>query len=432
MRTASQENSTLDALTAQFVNHPLHQNPLRQNAFRDFEKLGLPGSKSEEYRFTPIARALEKIVAHDGQRSTAHGISSIDPFLIPGLEVNALVFVNGAYDEHLSRIDATGDVTHVDLLAALDQGLATTHFSKHLSTTVDPFAALNAACWQGGRFIQVPAGVKATKPLMILHLHDASKPVAGHTRLMVVLETGSSLTLLERSASVGDAATFHTFSEEIVVGENARLDYIKIQDDGGQLHQVANTAIHQSGKSEVNTFTLTLGGALIRNNFSIAIAGEHCQAKFYGLYLLRGNTLADNHTVVDHLQPNSYSNQMYKGIMDDRSKGVFNGKIFVRPHAQKTNAFQSNRNILLTDTATVNTKPQLEIWADDVKCSHGCTTGQLDEEAFFYLRSRGIPPVEARALLLFAFAGETLAAIQHEGIKNYLKELISQRLTNAG
>lgn len=190
----------------------------------------------------------------------------------------------------------------------------------------------------------------------------------------------------------------------------------------------SNSVIHQSTSSKLNTFTLTLNGQLVRNNLQILIDGEHCESHFYGLYLLNGNTLADNHTVVDHKKPNSFSNEMYKGIMDGNSKGVFNGKIYVRPHAQKTNAFQSNRNILISDTATVNTKPQLEIWADDVKCSHGCTSGQLDEEALFYLRSRGISETNAKAMLLYAFAAEVLEPIQNETLKAYLDHLIAERL----
>jgi Fe-S cluster assembly protein SufD len=191
---------------------------------------------------------------------------------------------------------------------------------------------------------------------------------------------------------------------------------------------VANTLIRQANSSHVNTFTLTLNGQLVRNNFGIAIDGEHCESHFHGLYLLNNTTLADNHTVVDHKKPNSFSNEIYKGVMDGNSKGIFNGKIFVRPQAQKTNAFQSNRNILLTDTATINTKPQLEIWADDVKCSHGCTSGQLDEEALFYLQSRGIPKQKAKAMLLYAFAAEVFAPIKNEVLKNYIDHLVAERL----
>lgn len=208
----------------------------------------------------------------------------------------------------------------------------------------------------------------------------------------------------------------------------AHLDYYKIQDDASKIIQVSNTNIRQLQRSQVNTFTLTLEGQAIRNNLTIAIDGENCESHFHGLYLLKGDTMADNHTVVDHLKPNSFSNEMYKGVMDDLSKGVFNGKIFVRPHAQKTNAFQSNRNILLSDKATVNTKPQLEIWADDVKCSHGCTTGQLNEEAMFYLRTRGIPKDTARAMLLYAFASEVLQHVPNTLLRDYMDGLVSERL----
>ncbi len=350
--------------------------------------------------------------------------------MIPDLDANVIVFVNGVFSKEFSKIISSEKGIKISSLnSALQNNEANPYFEKYLKTSSDPFVALNSALWQDGIFIHVPAQTKVDKPVVILHVNDAEKNQSiSHTRLLVVLEEGSELTLIERSASVGENPIFHTFSEEIIIKDNAAFDYIKIQNDEGKLHQVANTLIHQSGNSKLNTFTLTLNGALIRNNFNIAIDGEKCESHFNGLYLLKENTIADNHTVVDHLKPNSFSNELYKGVMDGNSKGIFNGKIFVRPHAQKTNAFQSNRNILLTDSATVNTKPQLEIWADDVKCSHGCTTGQLDEEALFYLRSRGIPPDEAKALLLYAFAADTLASIKNLIVKNYLDGLISKRL----
>jgi Fe-S cluster assembly protein SufD len=171
-----------------------------------------------------------------------------------------------------------------------------------------------------------------------------------------------------------------------------------------------------------------MDGKFIRNNLQVILDGEGCESHLLGLYLVQGDTLVDNHTVVDHKKANAFSNELYKGIVDDNARGVFNGKIFVRPNAQKTNAFQSNRNILLSDKATVNTKPQLEIWADDVKCSHGCTTGQLDEEALFYLRARGIGEDTARAMMLYAFAGEVIESLKSETIKSYIDSLISERL----
>ncbi len=401
----------------------------RQEAFNRFQKFGLPTNKSEEYRFTPIARALEMNFNFDEINSSS-AFDSVKEFLIPQLEANVIVFINGFYSKEFSKIISPKNELEIsNLKSAIETGEAIPYFEKYLTTKADPFTAMNSAFWQDGIFVRVPAHTKVEKPLLVLHINDATKNESIiHTRLLVVLEEGSELMLIERTASTGANNILHTFAEEIVVKENASLEYVKIQNDEGKLHQVANTMIHQSGGSKLNTFTLTLSGTLIRNNFNIAIDGENCESHFYGLYLLNGNTLADNHTVVDHLKPNSYSNELYKGVMDGNSKGIFNGKIFVRPHAQKTNAFQSNRNILLTDTATINTKPQLEIWADDVKCSHGCTTGQLDEEALFYLRSRGIPEADAKAMLLYAFAKETLGPIKNEILKNYLDGLVSARL----
>jgi Fe-S cluster assembly protein SufD len=413
-----------------FEQTPDRKNAQRVEAIMNFQKLGLPGNKTEEYRFAPITRVLEKNFNFELANSLESKIKSIDQFLIPGLEANIIVFINGIYSAHHSNIiSPESEIKISDLRKAVNQNEAPAYFEKYLKTSVDPFTALNSALWQDGIFIQVPAKTKVNLPVIVLHIIDAEKEQSiTHTRLLVVLENQSELTLIEKSASIGENNIFHTFAEEIIVKENASLDYVKIQNDEGKLHQVANSLIHQSDKSKLNTFTLTLNGSLIRNNFSIAIDGENCESHFYGLYLLNGNTLADNHTVVDHIKPNSFSNEFYKGVMDGNSKGVFNGKIFVRPHAQKTNAFQSNRNILLTDTATVNTKPQLEIWADDVKCSHGCTSGQLDDEALFYLRSRGISLNEAKAMLLYAFAIETLEPIKNAVLKTYLDSLISKRL----
>jgi Fe-S cluster assembly protein SufD len=421
-----------EQIAKSFDQSPDRKNVQRANALQHFQKLSLPGNKTEEYRFFPITRALEKNFKFDQPNPIESKIKSIDNFLIPQLEANWVVFINGIYSAELSNIiSPENEIQISDLRKAVNQDEATVYFEKHLKTTTDPFTALNSALWQDGLFIQVPAHTKVEKPVFVLHINDAENTNSVcHTRLLVVLEEGSELTLIERSASVGNNNIFHTFAEEMIVKKNASLDYVKIQNDEGKLHQIANSQIHQSQDSKLNTFTLTLNGSMIRNNFSIAIDGEHCNSHFHGLYLLNGNTIVDNHTVVDHIKANSFSNEMYKGVMDGNSKGVFNGKIFVRPNAQKTNAFQSNRNILLTDSATINTKPQLEIWADDVKCSHGCTTGQLDEEALFYLRSRGIPMKEAKAMLLYAFAAETIEAIKNPALKNYLDSLISQRLNN--
>ncbi len=403
----------------------------RNKALTFFEKTGLPGPKQEEYRFTPITKSLEKNLDWNVIQSPS-AIESIEEFLIPKLDANILVFVNGSYSKSLSKIISPDSKVKIKTLSEAFQSDSVTvaaYLDKVLTPESDPFAAMNAAFWQEGLFIYVPENTTVSKPIFILHLNDAGEnQVISQTKILGVLEKGSQLSVVEKFDSTGTHSVFHNFSEEWIVKEKSHLEYCKIQNDAGKSYQVANTVIHQSDASLLNTFTLTLNGQLVRNNLTIIIDGENCESHFYGLYLLNGNTLGDNHTVVDHKKPNSFSNEMYKGIMDGNSKGIFNGKIFVRPHAQKTNAFQSNRNILVSDSATVNTKPQLEIWADDVKCSHGCTSGQLDEEALFYLRSRGIAQPIAKAMLLYAFASEVLTPIKNETLKSYLDNLIAERL----
>jgi Fe-S cluster assembly protein SufD len=406
-------------------------NDQRSKAIALFEKTGLPGTKHEEYRFTPVSKILEKTFNWNAAQPMSD-IGSLDGFLIPDLDANILVFINGSYSKSLSKISSPESEIKIKTLSQAfneDTAIINSCLDKILGPESDPFAAMNSAFWQDGLFIHVPENTNVIKPIFILHLNDAGKgQVISHTKILGLLEKGSQLSVIEKFDSVGAHAVFHNFSEEWIVKEKSHLEYCKIQNDTGKSYQVSNTIIHQSGASQLNTLTLTLNGQLVRNNLGIVIDGEKCESHFYGLYLVNGNTLVDNHTVVDHKKPNSFSNEIYKGIMDGNSKGVFNGKIFVRPHAQKTNAFQSNRNIIVSDTATVNTKPQLEIWADDVKCSHGCTSGQMDEEAVFYLRSRGIAEPIAKGMLLYAFASEVLAPIKNETLKSYLDNLISARL----
>lgn len=403
----------------------------RNQALEQLKQLGLPGSKQEEYRFTPITRQLEKNFSW-AKTNAESNLSSVIDYLIPELDANLVVLVNGRLHALLSKIvSLDSEITITTLSEAIHtkHPAVKAHFNKYIHNESDAFAAMNSACWQEGVFIYVPENTRVSKPVFILHMNDAGQSqTITQTRVLAVLEKGSKLQVIEKSDSIGNNPAFHNFAEEWVVKEEASLEYCKIQNDAGQIYQVSNTVIYQASASKLNTFTLTLNGQLIRNNLNILIDGEKCESHFYGLYLLNENTHADNHTVVDHKKPNSFSNEMYKGILDGNSKGVFNGKIYVRPHAQKTNAFQSNRNIIVSDVATINTKPQLEIWADDVKCSHGCTSGQLDEEALFYLRSRGISEANAKAMLLYAFAAEVLEPIQNDMLKNYLDSLIAERL----
>lgn len=410
------------------LNAASSDHALRKEALESFRNLGLPSNKAEEYKFTPITRSLEKNFNFSIQNPVSKNVN-VSAYAIPALDADILVFINGVYSKETSSIKSTG-VTVLPLQEALStkNEIVSKHLGKYADAKADAFIAWNTAAFQDGVFIHVPDNTVVEKPVILYHIHDASQgQVLTVNRNLIVVGKSSELTVLEKFDSTGSANFSNTVTEAIVA-ENAGLNLYSIQNDNGPRHQFGLTQIYQSNFSRVNTYTFTLSGKLVRNNLQFVLDGEGIESHMYGLYLLANDTLADNHTVVDHRKPNSFSNEMYKGIMDGSSKGVFNGKIYVRPNAQKTNAFQANRNILLTDKATVNTKPQLEIWADDVKCSHGCTTGQLDEEALFYLQARGISKETAQAMMLYAFAGEVLDNVKHPVIKEYLDNVISERL----
>lgn len=406
-------------------------DPLRASALEHFRSLGLPGNKHEEYKYTPITRELQKNFSFQ-HTATEALLKDVGEYLIPELDANLLVFVNGVYSaEHSRVISPSGEMVVTNLQQTLAEGNAEAleHFNQHIDIKTDAFAAWNTADWKSGVFIRIPDNTVVNKPLVIHYINDASagEVIATH-RNLVLIGRGSQATIVEKFNSSGPGNHFTNLVSEVVVGENAGLEYYSIQNDKGNRYQFTQTEIYQRRSSRVNTYTFNLQGSLLRTNLHLIIDGEGIESHMYGLYLLGGTTIADNHTVVDHRKPHSMTNELYKGILDDNAKGVFNGKIFVRPQAQKTNAFQANRNILLSDAATVNTKPQLEIWADDVKCSHGCTTGQLDEEALFYLRTRGIHKDAARAMMLSAFAGEVTDKIPHEAVRKYIETAINERL----
>lgn len=406
-------------------------DPVRNHALETFRHLGLPANRHEEYKYTPLTRELEKNFSFQ-QMAIDPLLKDVKEYLIPGLDANVLVFLNGIYSPQHSRVVSPSSQLSIESLAeALGKKNipASEHYNQHIGPSADALTYWNTADWKAGVFIHVPANVVVEKPIAIYYINDATGgEVIAVNRNLIVTGRGSEVTIVEKFNSAGPGNHFTNLVNEIVVAENSRLDFYSIQNDKGNRYQFSQTEIYQKRSSRVNTYTFNLQGRLLRNNLHLIIDGEGIESHMYGLYLLAGNTLADNHTVVDHKKPNSHTNELYKGIMDDSSRGVFNGKIYVRPQAQKTNAFQANRNILLSDKATVNTKPQLEIWADDVKCSHGCTTGQLDEEALFYLRARGIDKDSARAMMLYAFAGEITDKISHDGLRKYIDMAIGERL----
>jgi Fe-S cluster assembly protein SufD len=407
---------------------------IREDAFHTFNTLGIPTGKQEEWKYTRIKGLFNKdYLFGDTLSSSTLSQEQIfkDGKLTGHEQANILVFINGLFSIPLSVI--CSPELQVMPLEQASSGEYKDIISKHLGHSSayigDGINALNTAFFHGGAFIQVKRGQVTQHPVYIYHIADASQGnIFAQPRTLVHLGENAHLQIVETFITLGGQESFTNKVTEIVVEKDARLEYYKIQNDNSRASQVSTTHIRQIGKSHTLCIVISLGGAVIRNNLNLIFEAPNCESHLYGLYCLNNQSHIDNHTVVDNTMPNCLSNELYKGIVTDQATAVFNGKIFVRKDAQKTNAYQSNKNLLLTDTATVNSKPQLEIFADDVKCSHGCTVGSLDEEALFYLRSRGLHEDYARSLLLQAFALDILEKIKSVPIRTYVNDLISQRL----
>ncbi|MGB0521813.1 MAG: Fe-S cluster assembly protein SufD [Flammeovirgaceae bacterium] len=400
----------------------------RQEAFEQFKQLDYPSTKHEEWKYTNVKRILKS--EFEFNQSASLSQDQLTPFLIDGLDAQVMVFVNGQFNASLSQLETVDGLAFDNLKAAyashqedIDQ-----HFGKYATIGDNPFTALNTAFANDGAFIKVNRSKVIEKPLVLLYVADAQhNDIASQPRNLVLVGENAQVTLIEQFITLGEGKSFSNVVTEFVVEQSALVDHYKLQYDAASYH-IGTTQVYQKGKSHFANTTISLDGELIRNNLNIEMDGEYVESYMNGLYMLDGKTHVDNHTSVDHQLPNSYSNELYKGILDGNSTGVFNGKIYVREDAQKTNAFQQNNNILLSDKATIDTKPQLEIWADDVKCSHGATVGSLDEEPLFYLRSRGISEEKARSLLMFAFAGDLLDRIKVEALRTHVEAKIAKRL----
>jgi len=405
---------------------------IRQKSFDTFNKTGLPTYKTEEWKYTGVSNLFEP--TYEAARHTLTA-KDIDALRMPGYhKANEMVFVNGLFDATLSNILSNNDeLTVLPLKEALNsehKDFIVRHLNKSAEYIKDGIHALNGAFIEEGVFIHVHKGKIPQHPLYIYHISDATQgAVLAQPRSLIYVAENSKLQMTETYATLGKADSFCNEVLEMVVAQNAFVEYYKIQNDLTTANQVNTTHITQIGQSYVHAVTITLNGGIVRNNLNLILDAPGNEAHLYGLYLLKGKTHADNHTLIDNRMPNCFSNQLYKGIADDSSTAVFNGRIMVQPDAQKTNSFQSNKNILLSDNATINTKPQLEIFADDVKCSHGCTVGQLDDEALFYLRARGIPKEQAEVLLLQAYVADILAQIKPMAIRAYVEKLVYEHLS---
>jgi Fe-S cluster assembly protein SufD len=407
---------------------------VRRTAFKAFDQMGIPGVKHEEWKYTRIAGLFNKEYFFASAEGAAHiNAATFDAARLPGYEqANELVFVNGIFSFALSAIRSAELV-----VLPLEEAAASSEYASLVAANLghsaqylkDGINALNTAFVTGGVFVYVKKGKLTEHPVYIYHIADAAgENVFAQPRSLVYISENAQVQLVETYHTTGGVESFTNQVMEIVVEKDAMLELYKIQDDAASASQVSTTHIRQTGKSYTHVVTVTLNGGIVRNNLNMVLDAAYCEAHLYGLYFQGGQTHVDNHTVVDNVKPHCLSNELYKGILNGKSSAVFNGKIFVQRQAQKTNAYQSNKNILLSAEASVNTKPQLEIFADDVKCSHGCTIGQLAEEGMFYLQSRGISETIARSLLVHAFAIDILEHIKPPAIREHVNKLISERL----
>jgi Fe-S cluster assembly protein SufD len=412
---------------------PAWLSPLRSAAIATFSELGFPTLRDEDWRFTNVA-PIAGLPFQPARAITANGAEgktlSEAPFsTLPGCR---LVFVNGFFASKLSRIEKIPNGARVESLSAAlakDSALIEKHLGKYAATKDNAFAALNQAFFADGAFISVPAGVEIADPIQLVYISSAKQN--GETiqpRNLIIAGANSKATIIESYLSAGEAASFTNAVTEMVAGDNAAIEHIKLQDETANAFHMATIAGEFGRASNVNIHSFALGAKLSRNNIRTKLAGEGLECILNGLYLTRNEQLADHHMVVEHAQPHCASHEYFNGILDDKSKGVFHGRIYVHPIAQKTDAKQTNKNLLLSDDATADTKPQLEIYADDVKCTHGATIGQLNSESIFYLRARGIPENVARRMLIHAFAGEIVERVKCAPAREELDKLVWDRL----
>lgn len=414
-------------------NQPSWVYPIRKAGIARFAELGFPTPKDEDWRFTnvaPIARLpFKPILDYAAGAVTA---KLVNRFHFSGIKSSRLVFVNGHYSKELSSILPQKEGVRISSLAStltVDGDGIQKHLARYARTDQSAFAALNAAFFTDGAFVYVPAGKAVEEPLHLLFISTSAEIGAtAHPRNLIVTERGAQLTLIESYVSTVDGPYFTNAVSEFVLGDSARVEHCKFQDESQSAFHMATIQMQLQSNCNFISHSIATGAKLSRNNINTVLAGEGIECILNGLYLTKDDQLADHHMIVEHAKPYCNSHEYYNGILDDRSKGVFHGRILVQQEAQKTDAKQTNKNLLLADTATIDTKPQLEIYADDVKCTHGATVGQLDEDSIFYLRARGIGVETARRMLIHAFAGEIIDRIRCEPVREELDKVIWERL----
>lgn len=411
------------------VNSDIHN--VRCEAIKEFEQIGFPSKKEEAWKYTSLKSVLSEDYSVFPKKEDTIEYKDIKKYLIHDIDTFNLVFIDGIFSSHLSQ------TTHERIdVCLLSSAMAKPKYKKivdeYFNTIINKktgFTSLNTAFTKEGAFIHIPKNLVANKPVQILNFATGNEAALMiQPRNLIVVEENAQVQVIERHQSLTDHPVLTNAVTEIFVAKRAMIDYYKIQNDRPTASLIDNTFIEQHDGSFASMHTFSFGGKLTRNNLNFYQKGEHIDSTLKGITIIEDRQHVDHNTLVHHISPNCESHQDYKGIFGEKSTGVFNGKIVVEKEAQKINAFQANNNILLDDMATINSKPQLEIFADDVKCSHGCTIGQLDEDSLFYLRSRGIPLKEAKALLMYAFASNVLESVKIPEIKKRITYQIALKL----
>jgi Fe-S cluster assembly protein SufD len=410
------------------VEAPVHD--IRTEAMKVFEDNGFPSKKDEAWKYTSLNKVLKQDYSVFPKQENALEYRDVKKYFIHDIDTYKIVFIDGKYSSHLSQ--TTHDGMDVCLMsAALSKPkyrlVIENYFNK--AAAKDSLTSLNTAFSSEGAFIHIPKNKLVEKPIQIVHFSTGNESALMlQPRNLIVVDENSHVQIIERHQSLTENPVLTNSVTEIFGNKRAIVDYYKVQNDQQNASLIDNTFIKQKQESHVSVHTFSFGGNLTRNNLNFYQYGERIDSTLKGITIIGDKQHADHNTLVHHIEPNCESHQDYKGIFGDNSTGVFNGKVVVEKEAQKTNAFQANNNILVNDKATINTKPQLEIFADDVKCSHGCTIGQLDDNALFYMKTRGIPEKEAKALLMYAFANNVLESVKIPELKARINKLIATKL----
>ena len=435
--------SPIQAYRANFKHQPAAPEwlqSLRTQGMDRFEALGFPTTKNEDWHFTSVAPIAERMfhvamtseagISSEGSRAGMVARADLNRFTFGQPAWHTLVFVNGEFSPNLSSFAGLAEKVRVNSLAnAIRSGIG--HPERHLGKIAafnnHAFTALNTAFIRDGAFVELQADAVVDQPIHLIFVSEGEGEAVTHPRNLIVAARNSRATIIESYVSIRDNCYFTNAVTEIELGEGARVDHYKIQRESEKSYHVGTTQIRQERDSQLHSFSFAVGGSLARTNIYTSLAGAAATCTLNGLYLTDGAQHIDNQTSIEHIAPNCPSHEVYKGVLAGRSHGVFNGKVYVHPEAQKTDGKQSNNNLLLSPTARVDTKPQLEIFADDVKCTHGATVGRLDEVAMFYLNSRGIGRETARTLLTYAFAADVLETIELEPMRKELEKMVLAR-----